>query len=242
MICGMDRTCLAFLRILWLACALTLATLPLRAADVTFIVNENRMATTVYLRINAVLLEPVFGMPPDHLWSETEALDYAALKARLDARAPELWPQLGIETGQGAVPATPMGMVMHPRARPVPFDTPLAASIAAAVCVTPTEPVAARPALDLYAGFVLRGEGVSDLHWALDAEAPAPVTVRIDRFDAGKPLGAQELVLAPGQQVALTEAAPEDPPLWPWGLGAGALALSLGWWIRRSPALRISRP
>ncbi|WP_424973193.1 hypothetical protein [Dinoroseobacter sp. S76] len=231
------------LLVLWLACGLTLAASPSRAADVTILINTNTKATTVYLRTSAAQVGPVFGLDPGSLWSAEEALDYGQLKARLDARAPELWPQLGI-AAPGTPEVAPMGVVMHPAAQPVPFDTPFAASIAAAVCVTPTAPVAPLEALDLYAGFVLRGAGQGDLVWTMAETASAPVTVQITEFASGEPIGTREILVRPGAQLLLRSA--EGPPSSGVPLPSALSALALmvlacwAWHRRRAPRAKTS--
>lgn len=246
MLCSMkwmERFLRPVTRALWLAGAIALAAPPLRAADVTFLVNENASATTVYLRTNATHLGPVLGLDPDLLWSEDEGLDYGTLKLRLDARAAELWPQLGITLPDRATVA-PMGLVMHPSAQPVPFDTPFAASIAAAVCVTPTEPVAPRDALELYAGFVLRGAGEGDLLWTMAEGSSAPVTVQITQFAAGERVSARQIVVTPGEPVALRGQDSTSPggPFLTALFSAFALAVLCLWaWRRRHP-IRTEHP
>lgn len=207
---------------------------PLRAADVTFLINTNAKATTVYLRTNAAHLGSVFGLDPRSLWSPEEALDYGRLKTRLDAKAPDLWPLLGI-TVPGNTEVAPMGVVMHPAAQPVPFDTPFAASVAAAVCVTPSAPVAPQEALDFYAAFVLRGSGQGDLVLTMAETASAPVTVQITEFAGGERIGSRETLVSPGAQVLLRSA--ERPPFpgvpLPSVLSALALVFLAGWAWRR---------
>lgn len=203
-----------------------LASGPLRAADLTLIVDRTADSINLFFGLGADDIGPVFGVAPIPILRDEAGLlrlqDFQTEGSFTDAD--RLLARSTFTVDGDPADFQAMSMMVHPRDLPVPFSTPIEGHIAMSVCgVPPTFADASDAEVQLYAGFnAYPVKGLERLEITLGGTDG--VTLTVLEYHNGELLRRDTLPLSPGGRVTLGVV---DAGKGVWWLLSGGMLLAL---------------
>ncbi|MEM9969379.1 MAG: hypothetical protein AAF755_15020 [Pseudomonadota bacterium] len=101
------------------------------------VVSREGSGYAIYVRMPYAEVAPLFGQAPEGFTDEQGRLAVEKLSNGTFDAADDLIADVGFELGGAPVAFEAMSMMVHQAATPVPFDDPIAAQVAIAVCNVP---------------------------------------------------------------------------------------------------------
>ncbi|MEM1236054.1 MAG: hypothetical protein AAGI10_03720 [Pseudomonadota bacterium] len=183
--------------------ALLLGLLPLSAqgADIQLMIDRSEQGVEFFVKFNTEATETVLAPFPAGFLDEEGLVDIGPFRSGTADHGDALWAGVTTTIGQDAALVEAMSMMVHPDSLPVPYNDPIDAFMATAICnVTDPDARFAVGVLSTYAGFIawdVEGYGPVELQF------PEDIEVEVTEFVEGRKISHQIAQVGPQAPLAL---------------------------------------